>query len=56
MILLPKCYNVRFAIGQTNFYYDSYALEEVHKTHEFRMYVESQTQASTSRRAEMIFR
>ena len=41
MVLLPKCYNVGFAIGQTNHYYEGYASEEVHKTHEFRMYVES---------------
>ena len=41
MVLLPKCCNIGYAIGQTNFYYDKYASEDVHKTHEFRMFVES---------------
>ena len=41
MVLLPKCYNVGFAIGQTNHYFDVYASEDVHKAHEFRMYVEA---------------
>ena len=42
MVLLPKCYNVGFAIGQTNHYYDGYASKEVHESHEFRMLVESE--------------
>ena len=42
MTLLPKCYNVGYVIGQTAFYYDNYASEEVHKSHEFRVVVESE--------------